>query len=466
MIKPLRVIDLYCGAGGTSTGLMQAAEAAGRRVDLTPINHWETAVATHAANHPSARHVCASIEDLRPEQFARRGELDWLVASPECTHFSRARGGLPVDDQRRVGARRVLDWAERLAPSRIWIENVREFLDWAPLIRKPGTKDQWLPDPKKKGALFQHWVAELALLGYSVQWRLLCCADHGAPTTRTRLIVQAARKGLRCIWPAPSHYDPSGETTAPRPWRTARECIDWSIPCPSIFSRQKPLSPNTLRRIEAGFGINGLSDLIVSLRGTSTEAIATTAKTPDEPLTTIATGRHHALVRPFIIAIDHVGAQRKRITPLTRPLSTLTTKQRHMLIQPSLLPQQSAGRLRPITEPAPTVSTSGAIGLIEPRLIEYYGTGTHASVDDPLPTVTCKPRFGLAVQLGSGEPGILDIGYRMLHWRETAAAQSFPADYIFTGTGTEIHKQIGNAVPPALARALFTAALTQNHNQQ
>lgn len=461
-MKKLRVIDLYCGAGGTSTGLMQAAEERGVAVDLTPINHWETAVATHAANHPEARHVCASIEDLRPEQFAKRGELDWLVASPECTHFSRARGGLPVDDQRRVGARRVLDWAERLSPSRIWIENVREFLDWGPLMKKKGSKDEWIPDPKKKGALFHHWSMELALLGYRVEWRLINCADHGAPTTRTRLIIQAARKGLRCIWPTPSHRDPadSASALAELPaWRTARECIDWGIPCPSIFTRKKPLSLNTMRRIEAGLGVHGLSDFIVSLRGTSAEALANTARSIDTPLGTVATGRHHVLVSPFIVPIDHVGQGSGRFASLDAPLSTLTTKQRHMLIQPALLPQQSDGRLRPLSEPCPTVSTAGAIALINPVLIEYYGTGGHTSCEKPLPTVTCKPRFGLAVQFSDGGRGILDILYRMLHWRETAAAQSFPAGYKFCGTSTEIHKQIGNAVPPALARALFSAAM-------
>lgn len=457
-MKKLRVIDLYCGAGGTSTGLMQAAQERGVAVDLTPINHWETAVNTHAANHPDARHVCASIEDLRPEQFARRGELDWLVASPECTHFSRARGGLPVDDQRRVGARRVLDWAERLAPARIWIENVREFLDWGPLMKKKGSKDEWIPDPKKKGALFHHWSMELALLGYRVEWRLLNCADHGAPTTRTRLIIQAARKGLRCVWPTPSHRSPDDTADLPT-WRTARECIDWGIECPSIFTRKKPLSSNTLRRIEAGLNLKGLVDFMVQ-GNFGNDARPNRVRDVDQPLGTIVTSQTWGLVKPFIVPIDHVGQGSVRFASLDAPLSTLTTKQRHMLIQPALLPQQSDGRLRPVSEPCPTVSTSGAIALINPVLIEYYGTGTHTSCEKPMPTVTCKPRFGLAVQLASGEPGLLDIGYRMLNYHETAAAQSFPSDYKFTGTITEIHKQIGNAVPPALARQLFRAALS------
>lgn len=459
-MKPLRVIDLYCGAGGTSTGLLRAAASHGLPVDLTPINHWPTAVETHAANHPQARHICASIEDLRPEQFCQRGDLDWLVASPECTHFSRARGGLPVDDQRRVGARRVLDWAERLAPRRIWIENVREFLDWGPLVKKRGARDEWIPDPRHKGALFHHWAMELALLGYRVEWRLLNCADHGAPTTRTRLIVQASRKPLRPIWPTATHADPKKEgPPGLAPWRTAGECIDWSIECPSIFDRKKPLSANTLKRIESGLGLHGLREVIVSLRGTTEDALTRTARSVEEPLSTLATGRHHALVRPFIIPIDHTGSGRVYHATLDRPLSTLTTKQRHMLVTPHLVPQQSCGRLRPVSEPCPTISTAGAIGLLNPVLIQYYGTSSHSPCSEPLPTLTCKPRFGLAVRLKSGFPGILDIGYRMLHWRETAAAQSFPSDYRFCGTATEIHKQIGNAVPPALAEALFTAAL-------
>ena len=453
-MKTLRAIDLFCGAGGTSTALAQACAERGIRLDLTPINHWETAIETHALNHPSARHICAPVEDVRPENLCEPGTLDWLVASPECTHHSRARGGLPVDDQRRAGARRVLDFAERLRPRRIWVENVPEFLEWGPLMKKPGTANDYVPNPKFKGALFRHWVEGLQLLGYQVQWRLQNAANYGAPTTRTRVIVQAARKGLRCVWPACTHRDPklAGDLFGDLPgWLPVRDCIDWTLPCPSIFTRDKPLSVNTLSRIEAGFRAQGFQVLLVQ-GSFGNDSRPNRVRTLSEPCGTVVGAQTWGLAVPFIVPIDHVGQGSIRHAPLDAPLSTLTTKQRHMLIQPCLLPQQSDGRLRPVTEPCPTVSTAGAIGLVRPFLTEYYGTGSHADCDVPLPTLTTKARFGLV------SPGD-DIGYRMLHWRETAAAQSFPADYRFAGTSTQIHKQIGNAVPPALARAHFAAAL-------
>lgn len=435
-----------------------AAEDAGMKLDLTAINHWDVAIETHSQNHPGARHLCADINDVRPEKFFKRGELDWLFASPECTHHSRARGGLPMDDQRRCGARRVVDWAERIYPARIWIENVKEFREWGPLD-KDGR-----PIKRMKGRLFDNWIQDLKTLGYTVEWRYQNAANFGAPTTRERLIVQAARRGTRLVWPEATHRKVTGTadlfTDLPG-WVPARDIIDWSLPCPSIFTRAKPLSSNTLRRIEAGFRAQGIEVFLMQVN--HGDSGGRRWRGIQEPFGVVTCSRGEmAVVKPFVVSLRGTSANVDYSSrSVDEPLSTLTTSgKHHALITPCLLPQQSDGRLRPVGEPFPTVATAGAIALVNPVLIEYYGTGTHTSCEAPFPTVTCKPRFGLAVTLSDGSQGVLDIGYRMVTWRENARAQSFPDSYRFAGrTQEQIHMQIGNAVPPKLAQAHARAAL-------
>jgi DNA (cytosine-5)-methyltransferase 1 len=402
-VKRLTIADLFCGAGGTSTGACQAALAAGYEPELTAVNHWTRAVETHSANHPLARHVCASLDALNPRELFGEGELDVLWASPECTHHSTARGGRPCSDQSRATAWCVVRWAEALRPGRIYVENVPEFESWGAI----GTNGR--PLAGKRGATFVAWVAALESLGYQVDKRILCAADHGDPTTRRRLFVQAVRGRRRIVWPEPTHTATGGSDLlgTRKAWRSAAShVIDWSLPAPSIFARSRPLQPKTIARINAGLKAYG---------------------------------------SPVIIAMEHGG----RVLAGSRPLPTVTTAKGGAFGVAYLLPQQSGGKLREASEPAPTVSTSGAIGLV----IEYYGNGGARPVSEPLPTVTCVDRFGLVTVT----PG--DIGFRMLQPHELAAAQGFPKGYHFAGTKREVVKQIGNAVPCGLARALLGAAL-------
>ena len=402
--KTITIADLFCGAGGTSTGAIQAIIKLGFRPQLTAVNHWDRAVATHSANHPAARHLCASIDSLNPRHLFKEDELDILWASPECTHHSRARGGKPMLDQSRATAWCVARWAEALRPSIVMVENVPEFEEWGAL----GSDGK--PLQSRKGETFKAWVLAMRSIGYTVDHRILCAADFGDPTTRRRLFVQAIRGRRKIIWPDPTHSKEADLFSRPR-WKSAADSvIDWSIPTQVIADRKRPLAPKTMKRIREGLARYGGG--------------------------------------PVIIAMEHGG----RSLSADAPLPTVTCARGGAMGVAYLLPQHGGGNLRPATMPCPTVATTGAIALI----LEYYGTGQARPVTDPLPTVTCHDRFGL-LQTDQNR-----IGFRMLQPKELAAAQGFPDEYQFTGTKTEQVKQIGNAVPCGFSRALITAQLTQN----
>lgn len=530
-----RIADLFCGAGGTSAGAVEAAAALGRHPEVTAVNHWPVAIETHSANHPGARHLCTGVDSVNPRELFGEGELDLLWASPECTHHSVARGGKPINDQSRATAWCVVRWAEALRPPIILIENVPEFETWGPI----GSNGR--PLASKKGQTFQAWLGALQSLGYKTDHRLLCAADYGDPTTRTRLFVQAVRGRRRIVWPEATHTKDGSDLFAKRRWTPAREIIDWSLPAGSIFERKKPLSPKTLARIEAGLRKFGLKSVIISAGGPECPA-----RPVDDPIGTILTRDHRALVEPYIVAWDHTsGGAGAGVTSIEDPLSTVVTKARHgvaepflvelrgtdpgqinstarsldapaptvtaggghlglvspflvktangasrngeesrakslddpmptvcgnrgdvALIEPCLMGQQSCAAMRPVSEPAPTVATSGAIALIEPFLVSYYGTGGARDINAPLDTVTTKDRLGLVrpvVEI-DGSRYLLDIRFRMLQPHELALAQGFPKEYRFTGTKTDQVKQIGNAVPRRLARAIVGAVLSQNPN--
>lgn len=315
----IRAADLFCGAGGASTGLARACAALGERVELTAINHWPVAIETHAANHPWARHLCESLDAVDPRKVIT-GPLDMLWASPECTHHSRARGGKPISDQSRATAWCVVRWADALRPKWIGVENVQEFAEWAPL----GAHGK--PLASKRGAVFAAWVGALQALGYRVEWRTLCAADYGAATTRTRLYVLARHDGGRprgpIAWPAETH---APATAAPslfgprQPWRAAREIIDWSLTGRSIFNRPKPLAENTLRRIAEGarrfWGVD---------------------------------------LQPFLVAMEHGG----RVVGVDKPLPTITCAKggAFAVIQPFVLGQHSGSVARAVSDPIPTLA--------------------------------------------------------------------------------------------------------------
>lgn len=291
----LRCADLFCGAGGSSTGLRQVADAMGVGLDLTAVNHWRTAVETHAANHPDARHICESLDSIDPRKVTG-GKLDLLWASPECTHHSVALGGKPINDQSRATAWCVTRWADALRPKFIIVENVPEFQTWGPL----GANNR--PLKSRKGEVFFAWAQSLVALGYRVEWRVLNAADYGAATSRRRLFVVArldggARGRGPIVWPTPTHqqHKTADLFGSYQPWRGAREIIDWSQRGQSIAGRQKPLVPKTVRVIELGHQRFGGIPFLVAFYGSGSGLVP---QSIHRPLPAITTKDRFGLVQP------------------------------------------------------------------------------------------------------------------------------------------------------------------------
>ncbi len=383
-MKTLSVADLFCGAGGTSQG----AEDSGAGRVVFAVNHWPTAIETHSANFPHARHVCARIDQVSPAECPK---IDVLLASPECCHHSRARGGRPMSDQQRAMAWDVLKWAEFHRPSWIVVENVIEWELWGPL----GSDHR--PLKTKRGATFEAWVRAIQSLGYTVDWRRLNAADYGAATSRTRLFV-IARKGRRSVpWPEPTHGQRAGGELpglGVKPWRAAWEIIDWSKPCPSIFARKRPLADKTLLRIEAGLrrfcSAANVEAFLVKLRG---QCNGSSIHRPADTIT--ASGKHHGVAVPFTLKY-HSGqdpAKWGRVAGMDEPLGTLDTQNRYGLVTPFMLSTCGGGAPRETDQPIPTVTAHGGCWLAAPFVCGCGGREGQSppkGIDQPINVLTAK----------------------------------------------------------------------------
>jgi len=446
------IVDLFAGGVGASTGIFAAL---GRHPDIA-INHSAAAIAMHTANHPTTRHYQEDIWEVDPRKAVGRRKVALLWASPDCRHFSRAKGGVPVSKGVRSLAWVIVRWAAAVRPERIVVENVPEFLTWGPLA------DDGRPCPERVGQTFTEWVEQLRLLGYAVEWRAMVAADYGAPTTRKRFFLVARCDGQPIVWPEPTH----GKGRLP--WRTAAEIIDWSQPCPSIFGRKKELADATLRRIAAGvwrYVINAARPFVVPTRSglvaptliqTSygeREGQAPRVLDLHQPLgTVVAGGQKHGLVAALLT--KHYGGVVGH--EVTRPLGTVTAQDHHALTVAHLSKFYGTST----GEPVPTVTATGQhLAEVRAFLVKYYGTGAGADLRDPLDTVTTRDRFGL-VTVDGEDYAIADIGMRMLQPHELFAAQGFPADYdIMAGrlTKTQQIALAGNSVCPPLAESIVRA---------
>ena len=438
------VIDNFAGGGGASHGIEKAL---GRPIDFA-INHDREAIAMHAANHPRTKHFCEDVWQVNPLEVTGGRPVGLAWFSPDCKHFSRAKGGKPVSKRVRGLAWIVIRWAKAVRPRVIMLENVSEFATWGPLL------EDGSPCPMRKGFTFRRWHRMLENLGYRVDMREMSACDYGAPTVRRRLFIIARCDGLPIVWPQETH----GRGLLP--YRTAAGCIDWSIPCPSIFERSRPLADATLRRIARGitrYVVNNPKPFIVTMRGTDSGHIDSSAKPIDEPLGTVsAGGLHHALVTPIIAGVGgRMGQSLER--PIDRPLQTVTAKADSVLVSPVLMPLTHHGdrRAHSPVEPMPTVTGAhrGELALIAPTLIQTgYGeregqAPRSLDLHEPLGTVVAGgAKHGLvAAFLARHYGGHENDGAPMTHPMYTVTAQdhhalvhAFLIKYFGKGTGQEI----------------------------
>ena len=499
-VRTINSVDLFCGAGGATTGLEMALRDLGLAHRGIAINHWRVAVETMRANHADVDTRQMSVEEAVPAELVPGGEVDFLWASPSCTHHSRAKGGKPRSNQLRAQPELVLTWLDQVFVRRFCVENVPEFTEWGPLSASGR------PIERLRGSCFRAWIAALEARNYKVEWRILNCADYGDATTRRRFFLQAVRKGCgRIAWPEPTHAeDPVTDLwgRTPQRWRGVRECLDLSDLGTSIFNRDRPLSRNTLRRVAVGMkkynGMGFLMDML-GLDGDDDSRVRPLeepmpaqhaggnrcavvrpfivranrgcfAESVDRPLSSQqAHTVHHALCQPVII--DHF--QNGEAKSLNEPIGTQTTHDRYSVVTPLILGQQGGAACRPIDEPCPTIATAGAIRVATPIILDMSrpagnDSGHIRSADEPMRTVTTFDNVQIATPVifdeAVGLPRLpdgryIDIFLRMLKPSELAAAHSFPKDYVLTGNRTAQVKQIGNSVPCRTAAAICRAAL-------
>jgi DNA (cytosine-5)-methyltransferase 1 len=369
------IIDSFAGAGGASLGIEAAM---GRAVDAA-VNHDRQAVLLHQVNHPHTRHYASDVFEIEPAEVTGGRPVSLCWFSPDCKHFSRAKGSQPVSKRVRGLAWVVVKWAKAVRPLVIMLENVREFETWGPLVPmlKAGVpvldrdgRPRMVPCVVRRGKTFRLWLGKLRRLGYAVEWRTLDAADYGAPTHRKRLFLVARCDGLAVRWPEPTH----GPGRA-APYRTAAECIDWSLPTPSIFLTRaearaagvlRPLAVKTMRRIALG-----LKRFVL-----------------DNP-------------RPFVVHCNH-GGDHFRGQPVERPLATVTGRHGFGVVTPYLVQQNGEAphqdtRGRTVDRPMGTVTcrSGGGFPLVVPHVTRFFGGVVGQAADAPLPTVTSVDHHGL-----------------------------------------------------------------------
>jgi DNA (cytosine-5)-methyltransferase 1 len=397
------VVDNFAGGGGASMGMEAGL---GRPVDIA-INHDPGAVEMHLVNHPLTRHLCESVWDVDPVEVTGGRPVGLAWFSPDCKHFSKAKGKKPVEKQIRGLAWVVLKWIGKVQPRIVMLENVEEFVTWGPLV-KDANGDSY-PCPKRKGKTFQAFVKAIRKHGYEVEYRELRACDYGAPTSRKRFFLVARCDGEPIVWPEPTHGDPKSESVKSRrlkPWRTAAECIDWSIPCPSIFlskeegrrlNVRRPLVDATLRRIARGvmrYVVESPEPFIVSYYGEK-KGRGFRGQETKEPLRTQTTENRFALVAPQVVGIDHRGSGDSSVWPGDAPLTTVTTEARHAVASATLIQtgygerKGQAPRVPGLDKPLGTVVAGGGKhALVSAFLAKHYGGVVGSSVEAPLGTVT------------------------------------------------------------------------------
>lgn len=504
------IIDNFAGGGGASEGIEQAM---GRPVDIA-INHDPGAIAMHKVNHPHTKHYCESVWDVDPIKACEGKPVDLAWFSPDCTHFSKAKGGKPKDKNIRGLAWVAVKWAMQVRPTVIILENVEEFKTWGPL----GDDNQ--PDKNKTGETFNSFVEQLKIIGYQVEFRELIAADYGAPTKRKRFFMVSRCDGLPISWPAKSHGPRNSKEVAMgilKPYTPVSDVLDFSKPCPSIFDTKdqimekhglrtvRPLADKTMERIARGLEkfvinnadpfliqvnysgakwhyCNNLDDPLPTITGKHGFGIVTPSiiqyhsetlknevrgQAIDDPIMTIDGSPRYGLIEAFIC--KHYGGNYTGAgTDLEEPLSTVTARDHNALITSHVIQMNNHMIGTDSRDPVNTiVAGPGHLGEVRAFLIKYYGQGIGQDLREPCGTVVSHDRFGLVTVHGT-DYQIIDIGMRMLDPRELFTANGFPPDYIIDYdsdgkkiTKTEQVKRCGNAVPPVFARELVLANVVE-----
>ena len=437
------IVDNFAGGGGASTGIELAT---GRVVDIA-INHDPDAILMHRTNHPHTMHYQASVWDVDPVEVCRGRPVGLAWFSPDCKHFSKAKGGKPVDKNIRGLAWIVLRWAGTVRPRVIILENVEEFQTWGPVRRGHPVKS-------KTGQTFRQWLGQLEALGYTVEWRELVAADYGAPTTRKRFFLIARSDERPIVWPEPTHAPADSQEVkagTKKPWRSAAEIIDWNLPTPSIFATKeevrerygvaavRPLARNTMRRVARGvdkFVIRSASPFLVivnhagEFRGqglaeplqtitakhgygvaspvmapltmhNNQNAVGTSITDPVNTITGTGAGGHQMLITPTLAAIGQTGGG-DRCRSMEEPTHTQVSKAEECVVCPAMIQyhteQTERVRGQGVTDPIMTIDASNRYGLAAASMVKYYGSAKHGQeIADPLHTVTAKDREGLTV---------------------------------------------------------------------
>lgn len=512
MINGELIVDNFAGGGGASTGIELAT---GYSVDIA-INHDPEAIKMHKANHPATKHYCESVWDIDPVKVCNGHPVGLAWFSPDCKHFSKAKGGKPKDKNIRGLAWVALRWAGKVRPRVIMLENVEEFKTWGPLNRSHR------PIKAKQGATFRQFVRQMEELGYQVEHRELVAADYGTPTMRKRFFLIARCDGKPIVWPEPTHGPAGSEAVKAglaKPYIGAYTQLDFSLPCPSIFDTAeeikekygiravRPLAPKTMERIARGlkkFVLDNAEPFIVPIGYGERKGQAPRLHDIKNPLPTIVGSGKHYLCAPTIIqyhsetaggevrgqkvdkpvmTVDgsnryglvtsflhkyYDGGYTGAGNSLEDPLPTITAVDHNSVCAATLIQMNNHCDGKDIREPIPTITAGdGHFGEVRAFLIKYYGQGTGQNVEDPLDTIPTHDRFGL-VEVKGTLYQIVDIGLRMLEPKELYGCQGFPNDYIidhdYTGKEYPRSEQVrrcGNAVCPPIPAALVRANLPE-----
>lgn len=447
MINGELIVDNFAGGGGASTGIEMAT---GYSVDIA-INHDPEAIRMHKTNHPSTRHYCESVWDVDPVKVCsgRPVALAWF--SPDCKHFSKAKGGKPKDKNIRGLAWVACRWAGLVRPRVIMLENVEEFKTWGPLNRAHR------PIKKKQGVTYQKFVSQLQEMGYEVQTRELVAADYGAPTMRKRFFLIARCDGRPITWPEPTHAPADSKAVQSgrlKPYAGAYTQIDFSLPCPSIF--------DTSEEIKQKYGIRAVRPLAEKTMRRIARGIKKFVLDNPEPF--IVNRKAYALIQYH----SETAAHEVRGQGIREPIMTVDGSNRYGLVAGFLSKFYKSGIGQDLREPLHTVTTSpGHFGEVRAFLVKYYGQGTGQTVTEPLDTIPTHDRFGL-VAIKGVDYQIVDIGLRMLEPKELYGCQGFPDDYIidhdYSGKSYPRSEQVircGNAVCPPIPAAMVRANLPE-----